>query len=108
MEKSYYLKNLVIGLVMFAICFFVFKSDDDAVLSFLVTGVNAFLFPFAKRLVEDVVFRYTRKDFWSSGPLMTGAANGGYALLYGVYFALAIPLSVVFFIRMYIAKKAAI
>lgn len=108
MEKSYYLKNLIIGLVMFSICAFVLKADDDAVISFLVIGVNAFLFPFAKRAIEDIVFRYTRKDFWGSGPLRTGAANGGYALLYGVYFALAIPLSVLFFIKVYINKKAAI
>lgn len=107
MEKSYYLKNLIIGLVIFTICAFVFKSDADAAVFFLIYGINAFLFPFAKRLVEDLVFRYTSKYFWRSGPLRTGAANGGYALLYGFYFALAFPLGLLFFIRFCIKKKSA-
>ncbi|WP_040265332.1 colicin E1 family microcin immunity protein [Pseudomonas rhodesiae] len=108
MEKSYYLKNLIIGLGLFSICAFASKSDANAVIFFLICGINAFLFPFAKRLVEDLVFRYTSKDFWRSGPLRTGAANGGYALLYGFYFALAVPLSLLFLIVFYIKKKSAI
>ncbi|MEX2904811.1 colicin E1 family microcin immunity protein [Pseudomonas rhodesiae] len=108
MEKNYYLKNLIIGLVLFSIGTFEFKSDANAVMFFLIYGINAFLFPFAKRLVEDLVFRYTSKYFWRSGPLRTGAANGGYALLYGFYFALAVPLGLLFLIMLCIKKKSAV
>jgi hypothetical protein len=108
MEKSYYLKNLIIGLVLFSIFAYVIKSDDNAVVYFLLFGVNAFLFPFAKRAIEDIVFRYTGKDFWRKGPIRTGAANGGYALLYGFYFVLAIPLGMLFLILICFKKKAAI
>lgn len=34
MEKSYYLKNLIIGLVLFSIGTFEFKSDANAVMFF--------------------------------------------------------------------------
>ncbi|WP_017734868.1 colicin E1 family microcin immunity protein [Pseudomonas sp. CBZ-4] len=104
MEKSYFFKNLVIGVVLFFICVFVFRSSDDAVVFFVVSGVNAFLFPFSKRLVEDAVFRYTKKGVWETGPSRTAAANGGHALLYSFYFAFAIPLGVLFLMLFYMKK----
>lgn len=107
MDRNYFLKNLAIGLVMFFICAFISRGDDNAEVVFIVAGANALLFPFAKRAVENVVFRYTRKDFWSSGPVLTGAANGGYTLVYGFYFALAIPIGLLFLISLYVKRKAA-
>lgn len=104
MEKSYFLKNLAIGVVVFFICAFVFRLNDDAVVFFVMSGINAFLFPFSKRLVENFVFRYTQKEFWEAGPSRTAAANGGYALLYLLYFAFAIPLGVLFLMSFYMKK----
>ncbi|MBO0493098.1 colicin E1 family microcin immunity protein [Pseudomonas sp. Marseille-Q1929] len=104
MEKSYFFKNLVIGVVLCFICVFVFKSNDNAVVFFIVSGVNAFLFPLSKRLVEDTVFRYTQKGFWETGPSRTAAANGGHAILYLFYFAFAIPLGM-FFLMLFYMKK---
>ncbi|WP_395600169.1 MULTISPECIES: Cki family colicin immunity protein [Pseudomonas] len=107
MENKYYFKNLIFGLFMFFICAFYSRSDDNAAVVFIVAGVNALLFPFAKRAVENIVFRYIRKGFLSSGPVLTGAANGGYALVYGFYFAFAIPIGLLFLINLYVKKKAA-
>lgn len=106
MEKSCFFKNLVIGLVMFFICAFVSRADDNAVVVFIVAGANALLFPFAKRAVENIVFRYIRKNFWSLGPVLTGAANGGYTLVYGFYFVFAIPIGLLFLISLYIKKRS--
>lgn len=105
MENKYYFKDLIFGLVMFFICAFISRADDNAAVVFIVAGANALLFPFAKRAVENIVFRYIRKDFWSSGPVLTGAANGGYALVYGFYFAFAIPVGLLFLIMLYVKKS---
>jgi hypothetical protein len=107
MNKGYYLKNLIIGLVIFSICVYILRSDDNAIVYIVVSGINAFLFPFAKKLVENTAFRYSSKKFWGSGPLSTAAANGGYALLYGFYFMFSIPLGLIFIISFYIKKNAA-
>lgn len=107
MENKYYFKNLIFGLFMFFICAFISRADDNAVVVFIVAGANALFFPFARRAVENIVFRYIRKDFWSSGPVLTGAANGGYTLVYGFYFAFAIPIGLLFLISLYVKKKAA-
>lgn len=102
MDKSYYFKNLMIGLFLFSICVYVSRSDDNALIYSGVSGVNALLFPFAKRLIENVVFRYSSKSFWESGPLSSAASNGGYTLLYVFYFMFAMPLALIFLIGMYI------
>ena len=108
MEKSYYFKSLIIGFALFLICAFVFRDNDNVIVFFVVSGLNAFLFPFSKRAVENIVFRYTQKKFWESGPSRTAAANGGYALLYLFYFALAIPFGMLFLISLYIKNRAAV
>ena len=108
MEKMYYFKGLIIGLVIFSICVFVFKESDNAVIYLVVFGVNALLFPFAKRLIEDIAYRYSSKKFWGAGPISTAAANGGYALVYGFYFVFAMPLSLLYLIRLYLKKNAAL
>lgn len=107
MDRGYYFKNLIIGLVIFSICVYISKSDDNAIIYFVASGINALLFPFAKKLIESTTYRYSSKKFWNSAPLSTAAANGGYALLYGFYFVFSIPLSVIFLISLYIKKNAA-
>ena len=69
LEKNYYLKSFVIALFIFCMSVYGFKSSEKAAIYILICGVNALLFPLARRAVENVVFRFTGKEFWATHPL---------------------------------------
>lgn len=104
LEKNFYLKSFIVGLFIFCMSVSVFKSDDKAAIYILICGVNALLFPLAKRAIENVVFRFTGKTFWGTGPLKTAASQGGHVLLWAFYFVFAIPLGALYLIWLYLKK----
>ncbi|KAF2405672.1 colicin E1 family microcin immunity protein [Pseudomonas antarctica] len=104
MEKNYYLKSFVIALFIFCMSVSVFKSSDKAVIIILICGVNALLFPLARRAVENVVFRFTGKDFWGTDPLRAAASYGGHVLLWTFYFVFAIALGTLYLLWLCLKK----
>ena len=104
LEKNYYLKSFVIALFIFCMSVSVFKSSDKAAIIILICGVNALLFPLARRAVENVVFRFTGKEFWATDPLRAAATYGGHVLLWMFYFVFAIPLGAVYLLWLCLKK----
>ena len=104
LEKNYYLKSFIIALFIFCMSVFGFKSSEKAAIYILICGVNALLFPLARRAVENVVFRFTGKEFWATHPLQTAASNGGHTLLWMFYFVFAIPLGVFYGLWLWLKK----
>ncbi|QHD05772.1 colicin E1 family microcin immunity protein [Pseudomonas sp. R76] len=104
LEKNYYLKSFVIALFIFCMSVSVFKSSDKATIYILICGVNALLFPLARRAVENVVFRFTGKDFWATHPLRAAASHGGHVLLWMFYFVFAIPLGAFYGLWLWLKK----
>lgn len=104
MKINYFIKSFFVGLTLFAVCVYVFRSDENAVIYFSVSAVNALLFPFSKRLVENIVFHCTGKDFWGSDSMTSAARGGGYTLLWMFYFVFAIPLGLFYMMGLCLKK----
>ena len=104
MEKSHFFEGLMIGLFLFFLSAYSFRSNDNAANYISICGANALLFPFSRRAVENIVFSVTGKRFWGSDPLKTAASNGGHTLLWLFYFVFAVPLGG-FYLMWFYRKK---
>lgn len=104
MEKSHFFEGLMIGLFLFFLSAYSFRSNDNAAIYISICGANALLFPFSRRAVENIVFSVTGKRFWGSDPLKTAASNGGHTLLWLFYFVFAVPFGG-FYLMWFYRKK---
>jgi hypothetical protein len=100
MTKAFYLKNLVYGALWGGLAAFVYYSgfnQGHSVGMYLIFGLSAVLFPFAKCLVETLALKYTTREFWSRGLFVeTPAKNGLYALYHMACFVVSIPLGLLY------------
>ncbi|WP_431224244.1 colicin E1 family microcin immunity protein [Serratia sp. L9] len=67
-------------------------NQGHSVGMYLIFGLSAVLFPFAKCLIETLALKYTTREFWSRGLFVeTAAKNGLYALYHMACFVVSIP-----------------
>lgn len=108
MSKKYYIYNFFGGLLCFIIHLMIYwdeiKSGDGVVFLFIAL-INTALFPFSKRLIENIALKYTKRDFWNRGFFMdTPGKMGGVALYYLFCFIFSIPFAIIFITYYYIKK----
>lgn len=112
MKIDYYLKNLMWGILFFGLSVYNYDWGSSVtiapklILHPIVSGINTLLFPFSKRLIENIALHYTTKEFWSRGLFMeTSGKNGVYAVFYLFCFFFAIPLGLIYLIFSHFKKQ---
>lgn len=109
MDLRYYLRNVIYGLMYFAILAFVLRNNvhEPVVrLIIILSFISTIFFPFAKKAVETVALKYSTTEDWTTGiNVETPAKNGVYAIYYLLIFAVTIPVTVVYLIYLVSRKK---
>lgn len=100
MTKNYYLKNLFWGLLFFCMFLYSWYPDKEKmIIATLFSLPSSLLYPYAKKLIENIALRYTTREFWSKGLFIeTPAKSGAYAIFYMFCFIFALPLGGIYFL----------
>ena len=113
MDKKYYLRNLILGIVWFCVFIYAYNfsstiaKPNSEVLSYsTILGLNAFFFPLSKRMIENIIFRHTTSEFRSKNIFIESLWNRGfYVLFYLLLFIFSIPFGSLFLVSLYIKKQ---
>ncbi len=110
MTLKYYLGNFYWGLIVFAIAAYLLHDEPQTTTVKALMALALFsglLFPFAKKGMESVALKYSKREAWPRGlHADTAAGTGLYAMYYMVVFAVAIPVGIVYLISLMFSKKA--
>ncbi|HHL2560734.1 TPA: colicin E1 family microcin immunity protein [Yersinia enterocolitica] len=110
MDKKYYIKNIFWGFLFFGAVYYQWNKDpENTKLTILLATAffSCFLYPLAKKAIEVVALKFTKKEFWHTGFFIeTPAKNGLYVLYYGVCFTVAIPVGLIYLAYLISLKKA--
>lgn len=108
MTKSFYFRNITIGIILFIIISIILMKNHESLrlqLFWVFSLVNTFLYPVAKMAVEKIALKFTTKGFWHRGILKDDIGkNGIYAIYWLFCFVFATPLSIIYLFLNY--KKA--
>lgn len=89
MNKNYYVRNVFWGVAGSFIL--VFDNLNNYVF-LLLALVNAFLYPFAKMVIENIALEYTSRKFWEHD-FFTNLVGGSMQAIYYLFcYVFSIPL----------------
>lgn len=104
MNKKYYIKNFLFGVVFFLICsyslyFELNKKTSEHIVDYIILTINLFMFPYSKKLAEDFVLFFSKKEFWTTGIFMESLIKRRVEFfIYFIYFMFSIPIVALYFI----------
>lgn len=107
MNKKYYIHNMPFGCFM-CLCFFYLSWGDEFNYKYILLALSVsglILYPISKWIVENLMLKFTTKEFWNRGIFMdTPGKMGGLAIYYGTIFLLSIPIIMIFLFCLLIKK----
>lgn len=107
MSKQYYIQNMCWGWFFSLLNLYLSWNDNFKykIILFFIAIAGFILYPFAKWSIEWFVLKFTTREFWNRGLFMdTPAKMGGLAIYYGTVFLLAIPITIIFIIIVFIKR----
>ncbi|HHL2560735.1 TPA: colicin E1 family microcin immunity protein [Yersinia enterocolitica] len=108
MDKKYYIKNILWGLIFVAIAYYSWQENSDnkkTMLFFYFSVISCVLYPFSKKLVENVIFKFTKKEFWQQDFFTSSVGGSMQAILFLLCFIFAVPFSVLYIVYLFLKKK---
>ncbi|CAM7912478.1 hypothetical protein R6Y21_003021 [Escherichia coli] len=113
MTFRYYLSNILYGCVFLGMTVFrwhqAIAEGDLWIWDYLVmlSVISCFLFPYAKKAVENIVLKYTTSESWVTGAWTdTCLKSGVMGLYHGILFIFSIPIGLLSIIYIQLSKKA--
>ncbi|CRY53588.1 Colicin E1 (microcin) immunity protein [Yersinia intermedia] len=107
MDKKYYIKNIFWGLVFVAIAYYYWQEDPvnkKTILIFYFSVINCFLYPFSKKLIEHIVLKFTKKEFWQQDFFTSSVGGSLQAILFLFCFISSIPFGILYIIHLNFKK----
>lgn len=99
MTAQYYLKNFIIGLIIFSAVIYKWHDNpQEKILQYLAIYalLSCILFPFAKFYTELLASKMTDKEFWHKGLLKNDIGKNGLHAIYWLFcFVFALPIIIV-------------
>ncbi|WP_145517481.1 colicin E1 family microcin immunity protein [Yersinia mollaretii] len=102
MNKKYYIKNIFWGLLFVAITYYAWQESPDnkkITLLFYTSIISCVLYPFSKKLIEDITLKFTKKEFWQQDFFTSSVGGSLQAILFLFCFVFAIPFGLVYLIQ---------
>lgn len=107
MTIKYYLAKLCWGLIAVAAFTNLWLEDSSSksFFFFILSIVNALLYPFGMFAIKTIVLKFSTEEFWQKDFFTSPIGGSLPAILYVFCFIFAIPLSIVFLIQRIISHS---
>jgi len=75
------------------------NKSNESFIYLLISIINAALYPFAHYAIKTIALKFAPEEFWNKDIFTSPTGGSLSAILYVFCFALAIPLSIVYFLN---------
>ncbi|HDL7813836.1 TPA: hypothetical protein PXP47_003883 [Yersinia enterocolitica] len=108
MDKKYYIKNILWGLVFVAIAYYSWQENPDnnkTTLFLYFSVISCALYPFSKKFVVNIMLKFAKKEFWQQDFFTSSVGGSIQAISFLFCFIFAIPFGILYIIHLKLKKS---